>query len=177
MKKKEKFGVAIAMSLGLMYVLFFFFPHLLILKVEVVQRTNLSPFSAGSIAIAKTTKLGANSTSTDPTYDVGVLLWWAGAENGLIVIAACLPTLRPMLRHFFNSTIRSSERSHRLKDLSNPNENSRSKMSYRDKSAGGGTWTAIVETEIHGDQTSDNNSDKSILKGHGAGTERGASRV
>ncbi|RSL72144.1 hypothetical protein CEP53_001194 [Fusarium sp. AF-6] len=131
MKKKEKFGVAIAMSLGVF---------------------------AGSIAIIKCTKLKANATSTDPTYDVGELLLWAGAENALIITAACLPCLRPMLRAIFPTTVKSSENSYPLKNISN-------NIMFIPKHKAG-QWSAIVETEAHPDHTSDNQSDRSILKEH-----------
>ncbi|RSL43029.1 hypothetical protein CEP54_015249 [Fusarium duplospermum] len=131
MKKKEKFGVAVAMSLGVF---------------------------AGSIAIIKCTKLKANATSTDPTYDVGELLLWAGAENALIITAACLPCLRPMLRAIFPTTVKSSENSYPLKNISN-------NIMFIPKHKAG-QWSAIVETEAHPDHTSDNQSDRSILKEH-----------
>ncbi|KAI1059116.1 hypothetical protein LB507_003905 [Fusarium sp. FIESC RH6] len=131
MKNREKFGVAFAMSLGVF---------------------------AGSIAIIKCTKLKANATSLDPTFDVGELLLTAGAENALIIIAACLPTLRPILRKVFPSTAKSSENSHRLKDISN-------NIMFVPKNKAG-QWSALIETEAHPDGNSDNQSDKSILKEH-----------
>ncbi|VUC35060.1 unnamed protein product [Clonostachys rosea] len=120
MKKKEKFGVAIAMSLGVF---------------------------AGTTAIIKCTKLRANATSKDPTFDVGELLWWAGAENGLIITAACLPTLRPLMRAMFPTTVRSSENnnSYPLKNMSN-NANM-----FTPKKQG--QWTAIIESEGQVDTT------------------------
>ncbi|KAM0563044.1 hypothetical protein ACHAPJ_001888 [Fusarium lateritium] len=131
MKNKEKFGVAVAMSLGVF---------------------------AGAIAVIKCTKLKANATSVDPTFDVGELLLTACAENALIIMAACIPTLRPMLRKVFPSTAKSSENSHRLKNLSN-------NLVFVPKNKAG-QWSALVETEAHPDQNSDNQSDRSILKEH-----------
>ncbi|KAG5756993.1 hypothetical protein H9Q70_000409 [Fusarium xylarioides] len=130
MKNKEKFGVAVAMSLGVF---------------------------AGAIAVIKCTKLKANATSTDPTYDVGELLLTACAENALIIMAACIPTLRPMLRKVFPSSAKSSENSHRLKNMNN--------IMFVPKNKAG-QWSALIETEAHPDNTSDNQSDKSILKEH-----------
>ncbi|KAG6988145.1 hypothetical protein FocnCong_v003405 [Fusarium oxysporum f. sp. conglutinans] len=130
MKNKEKFGVAVAMSLGVF---------------------------AGAIAVIKCTKLKANATSTDPTYDVGELLLTACAENALIIMAACIPTLRPMLRKVFPSSAKSSENSHRLKNMNN--------IMFVPKNKAG-QWSALIETEAHPDHTSDNQSDKSILKEH-----------
>jgi hypothetical protein len=131
MKSREKFGVAIAMSLGVF---------------------------AGSIAIIKCTKLKANATSLDPTFDVGELLLTAGAENALIIIAACLPTLRPILRKVFPSTAKSSENSYPLKNLPN-------NIMFVPKHKAG-QWSALVETEPHPERHSDNQSDRSILNEH-----------
>ncbi|KAK4235414.1 hypothetical protein C8A03DRAFT_36728 [Achaetomium macrosporum] len=148
MKKREKFGIAFAMSLGIF---------------------------AGTTAIVKCTKLSANSTSTDPTYDVGELLLWAGAENGLIIVAACVPTLRPILRAVWHSTVRSSGESlHPLEDISDSANNNKNQNKHsgffggarkgRCGGAGGlGQWTVMIEAEDH---HSDNNSDRSILKQH-----------
>ncbi|WZH41915.1 Integral membrane protein PTH11 [Fusarium acuminatum] len=130
MKNKEKFGVAVAMSLGVF---------------------------AGAIAIIKCTKLKANATSTDPTFDVGELLLTAGAENALIIMAACIPTLRPILRKVFPTSAKSSENSHRLNNINN--------IMFVPKHKAG-QWSALVETEAHPDQNSDNQSDRSILKEH-----------
>ncbi|KAK7213129.1 hypothetical protein V2G26_020307 [Clonostachys chloroleuca] len=145
MKKKEKFGVALAMSLGVF---------------------------AGTTAIIKCTKLRANATSKDPTFDVGELLWWAGAENGLIITAACLPTLRPLMRAMFPSTVRSSannnnNNSYPLKNVSN-NVNM-----FTPKKQG--QWTAIIESEAGQPDTGfDNQSDKSILDKHQSGGGSGS---
>ncbi|RGP79539.1 integral membrane pth11 [Fusarium longipes] len=129
MKNKEKFGVAFAMSLGVF---------------------------AGAIAVVKCTKLKANATSVDPTFDIGGLLLTAGAENALIIIAACLPTLRPILRKVFPSSAKSSENSHRLKHIPN-------NIMFVPKNKSG-QWSALVETEVNPDRHSDNQSDRSILK-------------
>lgn len=123
--------------------------------------TNHLPLSsAGTTAIIKCTKLRANATSKDPTFDVGELLWWAGAENGLIITAACLPTLRPLMRAMFPSTVRSSgnnnNNSYPLKNVSN-NANM-----FTPKKQG--QWTAIIESEGGQPDTAfDNQSDRSIL--------------
>ncbi|KAM0321744.1 hypothetical protein ACHAPQ_009284 [Fusarium lateritium] len=130
MRNKEKFGVAVAMSLGVF---------------------------AGAIAIIKCTKLKANATSIDPTFDVGELLLTAGAENALIIMAACIPTLRPILRKVFPTSAKSSENSHRLNNINN--------IMFVPKNKAG-QWSALVETEAHPDQNSDNQSDRSILKEH-----------
>lgn len=116
------------------------------------------PSSAGATAIIKTTYLKANSVSKDPTYDVGELLLWAGAENALIIVSASVPTLRPLLRAISPSTNKSSGNSHPLKNMPSNLNNVFTPKSKR------GQWSAIVETEGHAEQNSDNNSDKSILK-------------
>ncbi|KAF5020469.1 hypothetical protein F66182_7508 [Fusarium sp. NRRL 66182] len=154
MKKKEKLSVAFAMSLGVLQV------TVLLGLVDCANMFVLN--SAGAIAVIKCTKLKANATSIDPTYDVGELLLTACAENALIIIAACIPCLRPMLRVVFPSTAKSSENSHRLKNLPN-------NILFVPKNKAG-QWTALIETEARPEQASDNQSDKSILKEH-----RGAS--
>lgn len=138
----------------------------LCLKLQAHNR--LTHYSASATAIVKCTKLSANSTSTDPTYDVGELLLWAGAENALILTAASVPTLRPLLRAVFPTTVRSSENSHPLKNISN-NFNV---FTPKNKA---GQWSAIIETEVHHDQTSDNNSDRSILEHGAAGAQKSGS--
>lgn len=125
----------------------------------IVYRNTSNYPSASATAIIKCTYLPANSTSTDPTYDVGELLLWAGAENALIIVAASVPTLRPLLRAVFPTTAKSSENSHPLKNISNNMNVFTPKSKY-------GQWSAIVETQADHDQNSDNNSDKSILKQH-----------
>ncbi|KAF4457850.1 integral membrane PTH11 [Fusarium albosuccineum] len=131
MKKKEKFGVAVAISLGIF---------------------------AGSIAVIKCTKLSANAKSVDPTYDVAGLLLWAGAENALIIIAACLSCLRPMLSAVFPTTNRSNEDSYALKDMSN-------NIMFIPKHKAG-QWSTIIKSEAHPDNNSDNQSERSILNVH-----------
>ncbi|KAG6040783.1 hypothetical protein E4U41_007052 [Claviceps citrina] len=74
MKKREKLGVAAAMSLGIL---------------------------AGSVAIVKIQHLAANSDDKDITYSIASLLWWAGIENGLILLGACVPTLWPLFKKVF----------------------------------------------------------------------------
>ncbi|OAQ65979.1 hypothetical protein VFPPC_14271 [Pochonia chlamydosporia 170] len=131
MKKREKFGVAIAMSLGIF---------------------------AGSIAIIKIQHLVANSDDKDITYSLASLLWWAGVENGVILLGACVPTLRPLLRKVFpGSSARREEPSDNSELVTFTNFNMFAPKSKR------GHWSTTIETEKPHD-TSDDQSDKSILK-------------
>lgn len=169
MKNREKIGVAVAMSLGIVYVLPTIFYKLV---------TNVYG-SAGAVAIVKATKLPSNTTDVDVTWAMGPLLWyvasiyglaeslanvpfrWAGVENALIIIGACVPTLRPFLKKVFpgSSAKKSGDsNSHALKPLS-----SRNMFTPKSKQ---GQWSAIVESELQNDQKSDDQSDKSILHQH-----------
>ncbi|KAL4908114.1 hypothetical protein BDW74DRAFT_97192 [Aspergillus multicolor] len=76
--KKEKLGVAIAMSLGIF---------------------------AGAAAIVKTTYLVKLSEKSDFTWKIVPLLNWAAVEDALTVIAASIPTLKPLLIRIFPSSI------------------------------------------------------------------------
>jgi hypothetical protein len=62
-----------------------------------------------------------------------------------------------MLRKVFPSSAKSSENSHRLKNMNN--------IMFVPKNKAG-QWSALIETEAHPDHNSDNQSDKSILKEH-----------
>ncbi|KAI9931517.1 hypothetical protein ASPWEDRAFT_25609 [Aspergillus wentii DTO 134E9] len=70
MKKKEKFGVAIAMSMGVF---------------------------AGAASIVKTTYLVSLSAKADFTWELTRLLIWAAVEDGLAITAASIPALKPIL--------------------------------------------------------------------------------
>ncbi|KAG5929125.1 hypothetical protein E4U42_007029 [Claviceps africana] len=133
MKRREKFGVAVAMSFGVF---------------------------AGSVAIVKILHLLANSDAKDITYSLASLLWWAGVENGLILIGACMPTLRPLLKKIFpGSSMKkepASNHSHQLITFSNFNV-------FAPK-ARRGQWSTTVETDVRHDDPSDGLSERSILK-------------
>ncbi|KAJ5320399.1 hypothetical protein N7508_000682 [Penicillium antarcticum] len=77
MKKKEKFGVAFAMSLGIF---------------------------AGAASIVKTTYLVALSAKADFTWELAPLLIWAAVEDGLAITAASIPALKPLLVRLFPSS-------------------------------------------------------------------------
>jgi hypothetical protein len=67
---------------------------------------------------------------------------WAGTENGLIIIAACVPTLRPLLRKLMPfSSLKSSNNSHPLRNMP------QSLNMFTPKSKQG-QWSAIVETNV-----------------------------
>ncbi|KAG5948919.1 hypothetical protein E4U53_006105 [Claviceps sorghi] len=133
MKRREKFGVAVAMSFGVF---------------------------AGSVAIVKILHLVANSDKMDITYSLTSLLWWAGVENGLILIGACVPTLRPLLKKIFPGSSMKKEpvsnHGHQLITFSNFNV-------FAPK-ARRGQWSTTVETEVRHDDPSDGLSERSILK-------------
>ncbi|KAJ5339261.1 hypothetical protein N7541_011209 [Penicillium brevicompactum] len=77
MKKKEKLGVAFAMSLGIF---------------------------AGAASIVKTTYLVALSAKADFTWELAPLLIWAAVEDGLAITAASIPALKPLLVRIFPSS-------------------------------------------------------------------------
>ncbi|KAJ5747843.1 uncharacterized protein N7511_009539 [Penicillium nucicola] len=77
MKKKEKFGVAFAMSLGIF---------------------------AGAASIVKTSYLVALSAKADFTWELAPLLIWAAVEDGLTITAASIPALKPLLASIFPSS-------------------------------------------------------------------------
>ncbi|KXG52263.1 uncharacterized protein PGRI_085470 [Penicillium griseofulvum] len=77
MRKKEKFGVAVAMSLGIF---------------------------AGAASIVKTIHLVALSAKADFTWELAPLLIWAAVEDGLAITAASIPALKPLLTKIFPST-------------------------------------------------------------------------
>ncbi|KAJ5665692.1 uncharacterized protein N7477_008140 [Penicillium maclennaniae] len=78
MRKKEKVGVAFAMSLGVF---------------------------AGAASIVKTTYLVALSAKADLTWELAPLLWWAAVEDGLAITAASIPALKPLLVKIFPSAV------------------------------------------------------------------------
>ncbi|KAJ5113485.1 hypothetical protein N7456_002019 [Penicillium angulare] len=77
MRKKEKVGVALAMSLGVF---------------------------AGAASIVKTTYLVALSAKADFTWELAPLLYWAAVEDGLAITAASIPALKPLLMRIFPSS-------------------------------------------------------------------------
>ncbi|KAL3446624.1 hypothetical protein BJX65DRAFT_112164 [Aspergillus insuetus] len=74
MRKKEKIGVAFAMSLGIF---------------------------AGAAAIVKTCYLVKLSEKADFTWEMTPLLNWAAVECALAIIAGAIPTLKPLLTKVF----------------------------------------------------------------------------
>ncbi|KIX02573.1 uncharacterized protein Z518_08514 [Rhinocladiella mackenziei CBS 650.93] len=83
MKRREKVGVGLAMSLGVF---------------------------AGATAIIKTTKLPALSKQVDYTYAGSDTLLWAGAETGSTIAASSIAVYRPLLKKVM-SYVTSSQKS------------------------------------------------------------------
>ncbi|KAJ5907896.1 hypothetical protein N7495_000578 [Penicillium taxi] len=91
MKRKEKVGIAVAMSLGIF---------------------------AGAAAIVKTTYLVALSAKADFTWEIAPLLWWAAIEDGLAITAASIPALKPLLSKVFpSSSAGESDESYKMLNL------------------------------------------------------------
>ncbi|KAB8274002.1 hypothetical protein BDV30DRAFT_248592 [Aspergillus minisclerotigenes] len=82
MKRREKLGIAIAMSLGIF---------------------------AAATAFIKTTKLTNVSNVADYTYACSEILIWASAETGLTIFAASIPSLRVLFVRMSSSYNRSDE--------------------------------------------------------------------
>ncbi|KAK0711898.1 hypothetical protein B0H67DRAFT_555801 [Lasiosphaeris hirsuta] len=74
MKRKEKFGVAMAMSMGIF---------------------------AGATAVVKTTEI-PSLASADFTYVSAPLVLWGAAESGVTIMAASIPVLRTLFRDLNN---------------------------------------------------------------------------
>ncbi|TWU77291.1 hypothetical protein ED733_004178 [Metarhizium rileyi] len=131
MKKREKFGVAMAMSLGVF---------------------------AGSIAVVKIQYLVADSDDKDFTWSLASLLGWAAVENGVILLGACVPTLRPLLKKVFPGSsakvAKPSDDNNELVTFTNFNMFS--------PKARRGQWSTTVATEVA--QDADDQSERSILK-------------
>ncbi|KAK4220525.1 hypothetical protein QBC38DRAFT_462521 [Podospora fimiseda] len=76
LKKKEKWGILIAMSMGVV---------------------------AGTVALIKVTKLAALSSASDP-FDAMELLNWDVIEATVTIMASCIPALRVFLRDIKSSS-------------------------------------------------------------------------
>lgn len=106
MKVKEKIGVAIAMSCGVLYGLLPTSPP------TAHSVLTSSPHSAGVTAIIKTTKIPAmQSPNPGPAIDLYI---WGNAESCVTIVAACIPILRVFVRDVKTSAQRYY--------LSNPNK-------------------------------------------------------
>ncbi|KAI5921714.1 hypothetical protein F4810DRAFT_677465 [Camillea tinctor] len=89
MRKQERLGILLSMSLGLF---------------------------AGAASVVKTTYLVALSQKSDFTWELAPLLWWAAVEDALTIIAASIPTLRPILQKIVPS-FSSRPTDYQLKDI------------------------------------------------------------
>ncbi|OIW27870.1 hypothetical protein CONLIGDRAFT_646091 [Coniochaeta ligniaria NRRL 30616] len=90
MKMHEKIGVAIAMSLGLLYVA----NHNL---SPVVDHTDTLP-RAGIVGIMKIVQITTITGGEDIPYRLSLLFIWGQAEPNATVIAASIPVLRVLFR-------------------------------------------------------------------------------
>ncbi|KAF7588697.1 hypothetical protein BBP40_005296 [Aspergillus hancockii] len=82
MRRREKLGIAIAMSLGIF---------------------------AAATAFIKTTKLTKLADLADYTYSCSEILIWASAETGLTIFAASIPSLRVLFIRISSSYDRTDE--------------------------------------------------------------------
>ena len=58
---------------------------------------------------------------SDPTYGLGYISIWSTAEPCLGIVAACLPTMRPLLPHYFPNIIETVAHVSTAKFLRKPN--------------------------------------------------------
>ncbi|KAJ5870390.1 hypothetical protein N7455_005331 [Penicillium solitum] len=60
------------------------------------------------VTIVKATYLKLFTDHTDPLFKVVTLVLWGLIEQNVVIVAACIPTLRPLFRKVFKSTIGST---------------------------------------------------------------------
>ncbi|KAJ6102313.1 hypothetical protein N7486_004740 [Penicillium sp. IBT 16267x] len=78
-------------------------------KVAVCIMMSLTLLSA-IVTIVKATYLHLFTDHTDPLYNVVILVLWGLMEQNVVIIAACVPTLRPFFRKVFtNKSSRSGD--------------------------------------------------------------------
>lgn len=112
--------------------------------------------SAGVTAAIKATHLITLSNQTDRFYALPPLFMWAAAEDALAIIAATIPTLRPLL----GNKQRNTPLSYELRNVGSDNAN---EMFY--PRARRTALTTTVEAELKGfDERHDYQSDTSILQ-------------
>ncbi|KAJ5968906.1 hypothetical protein N7501_005154 [Penicillium viridicatum] len=56
------------------------------------------------VTIVKATYLKLFTDHTDPLFKVVPLVLWGLVEQNVVIVAACIPTLRPLFRKVFKST-------------------------------------------------------------------------
>ncbi|KAL4921360.1 hypothetical protein BDW62DRAFT_219511 [Aspergillus aurantiobrunneus] len=71
-------------------------------KVGVCIMMGLTLLSA-IVTVVKTTYLPLFTDQEDPLYNVTPLVVWGLIEQNVVIVAACIPTLRPFFRHAFGS--------------------------------------------------------------------------
>ncbi|KAJ5094096.1 hypothetical protein N7456_009957 [Penicillium angulare] len=79
-------------------------------KLSVCIMMGLTLLSA-IVTIVKATYLHLFTNHTDPLWVPVPLVLWGLIEQNVVIVAACIPTLRPFFRKTFKSTLGSSERS------------------------------------------------------------------
>ena len=90
MNIRLKIGIAGLMAFGVLYVF----------SIAVLTEVPLMFGSATIAAIVKTVEL-KNLIASDFTWSSVNLVYWFTTENYTIIIAACIPTLRPLFEKWF----------------------------------------------------------------------------
>ncbi|KAF3385187.1 hypothetical protein F1880_001821 [Penicillium rolfsii] len=72
-------------------------------KISVCIMMGLTMLSA-IVTIVKATYLHLFTDHTDPLFNVVPLVLWGLVEQNVVIVAACIPTLRPFFRKTFQST-------------------------------------------------------------------------
>jgi hypothetical protein len=98
--------------------------------------------SAAAAAIIKTIEL-QNLTSSDFTYDATNLSYWLMTENYVIIIAACVPTLRPL----FNAAISSWSEKRSASGNENQSYGSTTYISASHATSRGRSWFQISKKD------------------------------
>ena len=71
--------------------------------------------SAGISGVIKSYFLAESTRSTDVTFSSAGLLIWSGAETGISIMAASLPSLHPILQNISQSSRTTTETENRQK--------------------------------------------------------------
>ncbi|RMJ28848.1 hypothetical protein PHISP_00299 [Aspergillus sp. HF37] len=91
MSLRKKIGLTGALGMGCMYVVAIF-------PITCYQSQQLLTFTSAAVtAIVKCTRLEGLANKKDPTYATVLLIIWTSVEANVVVIAACIPTLQPIL--------------------------------------------------------------------------------
>ncbi|KAL4800799.1 hypothetical protein BDV19DRAFT_383820 [Aspergillus venezuelensis] len=117
-------------------------------KIGVCIMMGLTLLSA-VVTIVKATYLPLFTDIEDPLYNVTPLVVWGLIEQNVVIVAACIPTLRPFFRRAFESRESSNNTSSRrtgsaIKLSSNPS-------GIRSKRGPSTTEIDLQETQVHDD--------------------------